>query len=127
KKVFFIFYVMACVFIAIYLNLEGVSPLIFYVLITALGFSVGFWAILVTVGSEQFGTNVRATAATTVPNFVRGSLVPISMLFQVAYEYFKAHTTFEPMIATAAVVTAVVMLISFIALYFLEESFGKDL
>lgn len=127
KKVFFIFYVMACVFIAIYLNLKGASPFVFYVLITALGFSVGFWAILVTVGSEQFGTNVRATAATTVPNFVRGSLVPISMLFQFTYDYFKANTSFEPMIATAAVVTTIVMLISFIALYFLEESFGKDL
>lgn len=127
KKVFFIFYTLASVCIAIYLNLHGVSSLVFYSLIVLLGFSVGFWAILVTVGSEQFGTNVRATAATTVPNFVRGSLVPISLLFQYTYDTLKSPSHPEPMVLTASIVTAIVMLISFLALYFLPESFGKDL
>ena len=44
-------------------------------LCVALGFGVGYWAVFVTIASEQFGTNIRATATTTVPNFVRGAVV----------------------------------------------------
>lgn len=127
KKVFLLFFIIATVCVAIYLNLWQASSEIFYLFITLLGFSVGFWAILVTVGSEQFGTNVRATAATTVPNFVRGSLVPIAFLFEFVFGFFKQNTQYEPTISAAAVVTIIVMVISFIALYFLEETFGKDL
>jgi putative MFS transporter len=127
KKVFLVFYILCCICITIYLNLYGVSSTVFYTLITFLGFSVGFWAILVTVGSEQFGTNVRATAATTVPNFVRGSLALISLLFEGVYTYFKYHSNYDPMISTIVVVTTLVMTISFVSLYFLDETFGKDL
>ncbi len=52
-----------------------------YIVCAALGFSTGFWAIFVTMGAEQFGTNLRATAATTIPNMVRGALPVINMLF----------------------------------------------
>ncbi|MBX9852384.1 MAG: MFS transporter [Cytophagaceae bacterium] len=127
KKVFFIFYSLCCIFIAIYLNLNGVSYKVFYTLIFLLGFSVGFWAILIMVGSESFGTNVRATATTTVPNFVRGSLVLITLLFDLIYGFFPKGDSFSGLIPSAAIVTCIVMIISFGALYFLEETFGKDL
>ena len=52
-----------------------------YLIALWLGFSTGFWAIFVTMGAEQFGTNLRATAATTIPNMVRGALPLINMLF----------------------------------------------
>ncbi len=52
-----------------------------YALCCWLGFGTGYWAMFVTVGAEQFGTNLRATAATTVPNFVRGALIPMNLLF----------------------------------------------
>ena len=52
-----------------------------YFLSAMLGFSTGFWAIFVTMGAEQFGTNLRATAATTIPNMVRGSLPLMNLLF----------------------------------------------
>jgi MFS family permease len=129
KKVFYGFFILCCVVVATYVNLRGVSPAVFYSAIFMLGFSVGFWAVLVTVGSEQFGTNVRATAATTIPNFIRGSLVPISFLFEAVLNYFKPGYS-EPLDAlrpTIAVVTGIVMLISFTSLYFLDETFGKDL
>ena len=48
---------------------------------TVLGFATGYWAVFVTVASEQFGTNVRATATTTAPNFVRGAVVPLTLAF----------------------------------------------
>jgi MFS transporter, putative metabolite:H+ symporter len=127
KKVFYIFYTLCCIFIAVYLNLNNVHAYVFYTLILLLGFSVGFWAVLVTVGSEQFGTNVRATAATTVPNFIRGSLVPISFLFDFIYRNFKEDLSTAAIIPTAFIVTGIVMLISFISLYFLDETFGKEL
>lgn len=120
KKVFLIFYAMNLLFISIYLNLFGVTNTIFYVFIFLLGFSVGFWAIFVTIASEQFGTNLRATVTTTVPNFVRGSLVLIAFIF----DYF---VTKLGVINTAYAVTAGILLISYFALRGLKESFGKDL
>jgi hypothetical protein len=85
-----------------------------------LGFSVGFWAIFVANASEQFGTNIRATVTTTVPNFVRGSLVPITLIF-------KAVVSSKGLIFAAGAVFLLVLLISLVALYFLEDPFGKDL
>jgi len=123
KKAFYIFYVFCIVQILIYLNLSNVSATVYYVMITLLGFSVGFWAMFVTVASEQFGTNLRSTTATTVPNFVRGSLVLIAMLF----DYLKGPEKFASLTLAALVVTAFLFLISFIAVYRLPETFGKEL
>ena len=58
------------------------SASLMYFICAALGFGSGFWAIFVTIGAEQFGTNLRATAATTIPNMVRGTVPLILMLFQ---------------------------------------------
>jgi putative MFS transporter len=121
KKVFYFFYALCTLFILVYLNLfNNVSTVVFYLLIFALGYSVGFWAVFVTVASEQFGTNLRATVTTTVPNFVRGSLVPISLLFDFINEKYG-------LLQAGYIVTAVVMIISVIALLGLKESFGKEL
>ena len=94
-----------------------------YAICAALGFSTGFWAIFVTMGAEQFGTNLRATAATTIPNMVRGALPLINLLFiNVFQESFK-WSLVQSGIATGIVV----MSISLIAAYFTEETFHKDL
>lgn len=123
KKAFYIFYVFCMVQILIYLNLSDVSATVYYIMITLLGFSVGFWAMFVTVASEQFGTNLRSTTATTVPNFVRGSLVLIAMLF----DYLRGPEKLGSLTSAALVVTAFLFLISFVAIYRLPETFGKDL
>jgi putative MFS transporter len=120
KKVFLIFYAMNVVLITAYLNLFGASNTLFYVLIFLLGFSVGFWAIFVTVASEQFGTNLRATVTTTVPNFVRGSLVLIAFVF----DYLVIRMG---VINTAYAVAVGILVISFFALRGLKETFGRDL
>lgn len=86
----------------------------------ALGFSVGFWAVFVTVGAEQFGTNLRATVATTVPNFVRGALVPISLVF-------TSLKSGIGIINSALVVGLLCVAIAFAALKGLAETFAKDL
>lgn len=115
---FFLLLNFACVLI--YMSLHGMSADAFYLFISFLGFSSGYWAIFVTIAAEQFGTNLRATVATTVPNFARGSLVLISLLF----------VTLKPMygITTSGlIVGAICTSIALIALYFMSETFGKDL
>ena len=91
-----------------------------YFICAGLGFGTGFWAIFVTMGAEQFGTNLRATAATTIPNMVRGSLPLIIILFKSlrgSYDY-----------VTAAWITgAIIMAITIVAASFSEETFHKDL
>jgi hypothetical protein len=85
-----------------------------------IGFGTGFWALFVTIAAEQFGTNLRATATTTTPNMVRGSLVVIAFLF----EYLQRHTSF---IMSGAITGAVVMSLGCFALVVLKETYGKDL
>ena len=83
---------------------------------------MGFWAVFVTNASEQFGTNLRATAATSIPNFVRGSLVPIAWCFSLVLSFNNGD-----MIKSFYYVGGGVMLITLIALYFAKETFGRDL
>lgn len=122
KKIFYVFYALCLLSIFVYLNATGFSNTTFYAIIFALGFSVGFWAIFVTIGSEQFGTNLRATATTTIPNFVRGSLGSVVLLWQV----FTRDLSMGLILGTG-VVAVIIFCISFFALFNLEETFGKDL
>jgi hypothetical protein len=85
-----------------------------------LGFGTGFWAIFVTIGAENFGTNLRATAATTIPNMVRGSLNGISALFL----FLVAQTGY---IQAGIWTGVIVMSVTYWAIGGLEETFGKDL
>jgi hypothetical protein len=91
-----------------------------YALCALLGFGTGFWAIFVTMAAEHFGTNLRATAATTVPNMVRGALPLMVMMFKGMQPQFSYVTA-------AAITGVVVMLISVVAAFLTEETFGKDL
>lgn len=122
KKIFYYFYSLCIVFIVLYLNANGISNTSFYAIIFGLGFSVGFWAIFVTIGAEQFGTNLRATTTTTIPNFVRGSLGLIVILWQFCTKYVGLG-----LFLGTGVAALVVFSISFFALYHVEETFGKDL
>lgn len=120
KKTLSVFFGLCIIFVTFYLNLTNASLALFYSAIFMMGFGVGFWAIFVTVASENFGTNLRATSATTIPNFVRGSLVPIAF----AFDMLKAQIG---MISSAYVLIAVIMSISFWALSRMKETFGKDM
>ena len=121
KKALFIFFFFTIISITFYfLQNEHSSAASMYAIAAAMGFSTGFWAIFVTMAAEQFGTNLRASAATTVPNMVRGSLPLMLLLFN----GFQSFTTY---INAAICVGVIVMLISLTAAYFTEETFGKDL
>ncbi len=120
KKVVLLYMLLTIGAVALYFLQGSRSPEFFYGVCLALGFSVGYWAIFVTVAAEQFGTNLRATVATTVPNFVRGMVVPITLLFQ----YFKPNLGLE---RSAITVGAMCTIAAFFALASLEETFHKDL
>lgn len=120
KKIVFLFQALSGVAIAVYFMLRQVSPAIFYAHCMVIGFAVGYWAIFITIAAEQFGTNLRATVASTVPNFIRGMVIPITFSFQFLKERLG-------IIQSAAVVGTICLLISFYALYHLEETFHKDL
>lgn len=122
KKAFALFYAICALMIFAYLNLNNASSTVFYSAIFLLGFSVGFWALFVTNASEQFGTNLRASSAISVPNFARGSLVPIAWIYT---QTMNANG--GDMIGSFLLVGSGIMLITFITLYFVEETFGKDL
>ena len=120
RKVVLFFLLSTLVFILIYLYLPGKSAAYFYSLCFALGFSIGYWAVFVTVASEQFGTNLRATVTITVPNFVRGAVV-------VLVSAFKLLIPRVGMINAALIVSTVSIAIAITSLYHLHETFGRDL
>jgi len=120
KKVILLFMLLTIGAIALYFLQGSQSPSFFYGVCCALGFASGYWAIFVTVAAEQFGTNLRATVATTVPNFVRGMVVPITLLFQLFRKYIGLE-------GSALAVGALCAIVAFIALASLEETFHKDL
>jgi energy-converting hydrogenase Eha subunit B len=107
--------------VALYLTLgRGATPGLLLALVGLLGLSSGYWAIFVTVGAEQFGTNIRATVATTVPNFVRGMVVVVTMAFQ-------ALRPSLGLTGAAAAVGAACVALALVAGWRLQESFGRDL
>lgn len=123
KKALYIFYVLTIISIILYFTLQwnGTASGM-YALCFLLGFSIGFWAIFVTVGAEQFGTNLRATAATTIPNFVRGLLVLMLSLFEGIRSI--NHISY---VNGAIITSIIVMTLSSIAVIPLPETFHKDL
>jgi len=123
KKALLCFYGMSIVGLLIYFSPWNNSDSSMYAICGYLGFSTGFWAIFVTMGAEQFGTNLRATAATTIPNMVRGALPLINWmfldLFQKSYGYSLS--------SSGMITGAIVMGITLVAFYFTAETFHKDL
>jgi MFS transporter, putative metabolite:H+ symporter len=123
KKALLLFYCLTVIGIILYYSNLNKNDSSMYSICAFLGFSTGFWAIFVTMGAEQFGTNLRATAATTIPNMVRGALPLINFLFlDIFQKYFQLD-----ILKSGIIVGVIVMTLTFIAYYFTEETFGKDL
>jgi MFS family permease len=126
RKVLFAFLVLTSATMVAYFFCSGRSPETFYLVVLLMGFSVGYWTIFVTIAAEQFGTNIRATVATTVPNFVRGATVLLTSAFQFLKSCKMGGGPLGS-VASAAIVGTVCMLIAFWAWSGLEETHGKDL
>jgi MFS family permease len=123
KKALYLYYILTIISGILFFSPLNSSDGSMYAICAALGFSTGFWAIFVTMGAEQFGTNLRATAATTIPNMVRGSLPLINLFFKDLLQ-----DTLKWGLVQAAILTGViVMVVTLVAAWFTEETFHKDL
>ena len=120
KKALYLFYAITVLGIILYFCQSNGNLTTMYLVCMLMGFGTGFWALFVTMAAEHFGTNLRATAATTVPNMVRGSLPLLIMLFKSLQPKFSY-------IDAGAITGVIVMVLSSAAVFMTEETFGKDL
>jgi MFS transporter, putative metabolite:H+ symporter len=124
KKTLYIYYTILTIVIAAFFLFEGGgSAANMYLFCMALGFGAGISVLYITMSAEQFGTNLRATAAISIPNMVRGFLPVMLILFQ----FLRSSNLFNDYITGAWVVGIIVMICSWIAVYFTKETFGKDM
>lgn len=120
KLTMLIYLILSALSVVAYLSAKGITNSQFIWLCFFMGFAVGYWATFVTIAAEQFGTNIRSTVTTTVPNFIRGSLIPINALFNV----FVLH---YGMINSAYIMMSILTVLALFCLSQLKESFHKDL
>lgn len=123
KKTLYLFYLSSIIFIVLFFSPYNTTDASMYLICGMMGFSTGFWAIFVTMGAEQFGTNLRATAATTVPNMVRGALPLINLMFKNLFQDGWQWSLVKSGIVTGVIVMA----IAIVSAYFTDETFHKDL
>jgi MFS family permease len=120
RKAVILLMTISCIFSILYLSLPEIPVSLFYAFDVVLGFGIGYWAMFVTIGAEQFGTNLRATAATTVPNMVRGTVV----LMTTGYIYAK---TLVSVPLAAAFVGIACFGIGFYSVFSISETHNRDL
>jgi MFS family permease len=120
KKIILTFMLISSGMAATYLLFPTKDITVFYTICALLGFANGYWTLFVTVAAEMFGTNLRATVATSAPNFVRGAIIPLTALF------IQFKSTLGVLYAAAAV-GLITFTIALIALKYLDETFNKDL
>jgi MFS transporter, putative metabolite:H+ symporter len=123
KKALYLYYGLCIISGILFFSPFNNSDTRMYIICALLGFSTGFWAIFVTMGAEQFGTNLRATAATTIPNMVRGALPLINLMF---IDLFQKTWNWS-LIQSGIITGVIVMTVTLIAAYFTDETFHKDL
>ncbi len=122
KKVILAYLAFSAVLYCIYLFNHQVSVTYFKTMCFLLGAATGYWALFVTVACEQFGTNIRSTVTNTVPNFVRGAVVPITLGFAALQGSFGFSITYA-----ALLVGFICLALALISTLYVEESFHKDL
>jgi MFS family permease len=120
KKVLAAFILLTAVFVGLYFTVGATSRSAFYGICVGLGVATGYWAVFVSMASEQFGTNIRATVTTTAPNFVRGAVVLVTLMFE------KLRGPLG-VTGSALAVGAVTLVVALLALTGMEETFGRDL
>jgi MFS transporter, putative metabolite:H+ symporter len=121
KKALFIFYGITVFFTTLYFLQQGGTAFHFYLICAGLGYGTGFSVVYITMSAEQFGTNLRASAAISIPNMVRGALPLILLLFRFLREQTGSYLT-------GGWITGVILMsIALVAAYYTKETFGKDL
>jgi len=120
KKAVFYLMIFTLAFSVVYLYAGINKATSFYAVAGFLGFGIGYWAMFVTIGAEQFGTNLRATAATTIPNMVRGTVVLMTTLFAGFKQSFSV-------INSGALVGVICFFIGLYCILTIPETHGRDM
>jgi hypothetical protein len=121
KKVVYIYLFMSTVLVLYFVFFaKGISVQMYYFVCFLLGVASGYWAIFVTIASEQFGTNIRSTVTNTVPNFVRGAVLPITA-------GFTSVSGITTNLTGALIVGLICIALATIATLRIRETFAKDL
>lgn len=120
RKTLGIFLGLTALALALYFTVGALSLAVFYALAFFGGFASGYWVVMVSTAAELFGTNLRATVATTVPNFVRGAVVPLTTAF-------RALIGGQGVVKAAIEVGAIALVLAVVGLWLLPETFGVDL
>lgn len=120
KKIVLLFIILTFGFVCLYLFYPIETSTAFYVKCFLVGLGIGYWALFVTIAAEQFGTNLRSTVATTVPNFIRGTVIPITWLFQV----LRAEMGMIYGALTLIIITAIIALLALTAV---DETYSREL
>ncbi len=124
KKTLLIYYAILTIFIILFFVLKGGGNAFnMYLLCMGLGFGSGISVLYITMSAEQFGTNLRATAAISIPNLVRGFLPLIILLFK----FLRGGSVFNDYVTAAWVTGAIILLIGFISVLYTKETFRKDM
>jgi putative MFS transporter len=120
KKVILLFTTLTIAFMLLYLFMPVLTKPFFYTTCFVMGVGIGYWAMFVTIAAEQFGTNLRSTVATTVPNFIRFTVVPLTFMFKFMRDQVGV-------IYGALAVGLFTIVVAFIALKFIDETYTRDL
>lgn len=124
KKTLMIYYGITTLFIILFFGLRGGgSAFNMYLLCMGLGFGSGISVVYITMSAEQFGTNLRATAAISIPNLVRGMLPLVLWVFQL----LRHQSVLNDYVTAAWVTGAIVLVIGFVSVLYTRESYGKEL
>jgi len=120
KKVVLMYIMLTLFFFVLYLNMPVRTATFFYITCFLMGVSIGYWALFVTIAAEQFGTNLRSTVTTSVPNIIRGTVVPLTYLFKELREQIGV-------LNGALIVGILTVVVAIFALRAIDETFGRDL
>lgn len=124
KKTLYLYYGITALFLFLFFALKGGgSATNMYLLCMGLGFGSGISVLYITMSAEAFGTNLRATAAISIPNLVRGCLPLLLLLFQ----FLRSEKVLSSYVTAAWVTGGLVMLIGIIAVIKTKETFAKEL
>lgn len=120
KRIIFYYIIIQAVSIAIYLFLPVPTTFLFYCKVALLGVSIGLWGLIVVFASENWGTNLRGTVTTVVPNLIRFMLLPITYLL---YNPLKVHFS---LVTTSLIISSILIVIAFYSLSKFEDRFEND-
>jgi hypothetical protein len=120
KKVVWACFIGMLVLTLAVLNVRGTSPTFFFVTIFIIGLGQGYWTVFITMAAEQFGTNIRATVTTSVPNFVRAMVVPMTLALNgIRHDLGLLNGTM--------LIGGIVFVLAFWSLHTMKETYGRDI